>query len=120
MEMKYQRGVSLSGLIAWGIVIGLVAVLGMKVGPEVIDYYKIKKCVASTAANSGGGKTVQDIRGIYARYADVDHIKTIDASDLDISKEGNEIVISFAYETRVHLFYNINLLIEFEGSSRQQ
>ena len=39
--MKYQRGVALSGLIFWGVVITLVAVLGMKVVPTTIEYYKI-------------------------------------------------------------------------------
>ncbi|MBL8418370.1 MAG: DUF4845 domain-containing protein, partial [Dechloromonas sp.] len=37
--MKYQRGVALSGLIFWGIIIALVAILGMKVAPTTIEYY---------------------------------------------------------------------------------
>ena len=114
--MKYQRGLSLSGLIVWGIVIALVAILGMRVVPDVIDYYKIKKIVASTAANSSG-KTVPEIRNIFGKYADVDHIETITAADLDISKEGNAVVIAFAYETRIPLFLNVSLLIDFQGSS---
>ena len=48
VKMKYQRGVTLSGLIVWGVVIALVAILGMRVVPDDIDYYKIKKIVAST------------------------------------------------------------------------
>ena len=41
--MKYQRGVTLSGLLFWGIVLALVAVLGMKVAPEYVTYFKILK-----------------------------------------------------------------------------
>jgi hypothetical protein len=41
--MKYQRGVALSGLIFWGVIFFLVAVLGMKVAPTTIEYYKILK-----------------------------------------------------------------------------
>jgi len=114
--MKYQKGVSLSGLLIWGFIAIIVALLGMKVAPEVIDYYKIKKIVASTAANSSG-KTVPEIRTIFGKYAEVDHIKTISAADLDISKEGNEVVIGFAYESRIPLFLNVSLLIDFESSS---
>lgn len=114
--MKYQRGVTLSGLMVWGFIIAMVALLGIKVAPEVIDYYKIKKIVTSTAANSSG-KTVPEIRAIFGRYADVDHIQTITAADLDISKEGNEVVIAFAYESRIPLFLNVSLLIDFQGSS---
>ncbi|MFT3960189.1 DUF4845 domain-containing protein [Propionivibrio sp.] len=117
--MKYQRGVTLSGLIVWGVVIALVAILGMRVVPDVIDYYKIKKIVASTAMNASG-KTVPEIRAIFDKYADVDSIQTIKGTDLDISKEGNEVVVAFAYEKRISLFHNVSLLIDFQGSSAQR
>ncbi len=114
--MRYQRGITLSGLLIWGFIIAMVALLGIKVAPEVMDYYKIKKIVASTAANSNG-KTVPEIRAIFDKYADVDYVKTITSTDLDISKEGNAVVIAFAYETRIPLFLNVSLLIDFQGSS---
>lgn len=114
--MGNQRGLTLSGLLVWGIIIAMVAVVGMKVVPDVIDYYKIKKIVASTAANASG-KTVPEIRAVFGKYAEVDHIQTITPADLDISKEGNEVVIAFAYEKRIPLFFNVSLLIDFEGSS---
>ena len=117
--MNKQRGVALSGLMFWGIIISVVAMLGIKVAPEVIDYYKIKKIVASTAANASG-KTVPEIRAIFGKYADVDHIQTITGADLDISKEGNEVIIAFAYEKRIPLFMNVSLLIDFQGSSAQR
>lgn len=117
--MRHQRGVSLSGLLIWGFIIAVVALLGLRVAPEIIDYYKIKKIVASTAANASG-KTVPEIRAIFGKYADVDHIQTITPADLDISKEGNEVVIAFAYERRIPLFLNVSLLIDFQGSSSQR
>ena len=114
--MNKQRGVTISGLMVWGIIISLVAVLGMKVVPEYIAYYKIVKSVKSVAANASG-KTVAEIRSAYDKYADVNVIDTITAADLDISKEGNDIVIAFGYEKRIPLFYNISLLIDFQGTS---
>ena len=41
--MKKQRGVALSGLLFWGFVVAMVAVLGLKVAPTAIEYYKILK-----------------------------------------------------------------------------
>jgi hypothetical protein len=114
--MNNQRGIAISGLIFWGIVIALVAVLGMKVGPEYMDYYKILKSVKSISAESSG-KTVPEIRAAFDRYADVNYINTIKGADLDISKDANGIVIAFAFERRIPLFYNVSLLIDFEGSS---
>jgi hypothetical protein len=114
--MKYQRGLALSELIFWGILVAAVALLAIKVTPDVIDYYKIKKSVSSTAANSSG-KTVPEIRVIFGKYLEVEHIKTLTPADIDISKEGNQVVITFAYEQRIPLFANVSLLIDFEGSS---
>ncbi len=114
--MKNQRGVALSGLFFWGIVIALIAVLGMKVAPEYITYFKIVKATKAVATNSAG-KTVPEIRSAFGRYMDVEHIETFTPADLDISKEGNAIVIAFNYEKRIPLFYNISLLIDFHGSS---
>ena len=119
MKMKYQRGVTLTGLILCGIVFGLGAVLATKMVPEYVDFYKIKKCVASTALNSDS-RTVSEIRDIYEKYAEVDSINTIRGADLEITKEGGSIVVGFSYEKRVHLVYNVSLLLEFEGSSRSR
>lgn len=114
--MNKQRGVTLSGLLIWGIIIAAVAMLGMKISPELIDYYKIRKDVTATAA-SASGKTVGEIRSTFSRYADVDQIQAITATDLDISKEGNKVVIAFSYEKRIPLFANVSLLIDFQGFS---
>jgi len=114
--MNKQRGVALSGLMFWGVIIAAVALLVIKVMPEVIDYYKINKSVKSTAANASG-KTVGEIRIAYSKYAEIEHIQTISPADLDISKEGSSVVIGFSYEKRIPLFANVSLLIDFQGSS---
>ena len=116
--MKYQRGITLLGLIGWGVVLGLTAALGAKVVPDVIEFYKIKKVIASTANNSGG-KTVPEIRLVYEKYANIDQIESIKPLDLDIYKEGSHVVIAFSYEKRIPLFANASLVLDFQGSSVQ-
>lgn len=115
--MKYQRGVSLSGVLFWGAIFALVAMLAIKVAPTAIEYYKILKNVKATAANIQQGATVPEIRAAFSKYAEVDHIKDFAPTDLDISKENGQIVISFAYEKKVPLFHPVSLLIEYSGSS---
>ena len=114
--MKNQRGLALSGLLFWGIIICLVAVLGMKVAPEYLTYFKILKATKAVAANSSG-KTVPEIRASFGKFMDVEHVSTISQTDLDISKEGNDVVIAFDYERRIPLFYNVSLVIDFQGST---
>jgi hypothetical protein len=114
--LNKQRGVAISGLLFWGVIIALVAVLGIKVAPEYLTYFKILKATKAVAISSSG-KTVPEIRTTFGKYMEVEHVSTITPADLDISKEGNDIVIGFAYEKRIPLAYNISLLIDFEGSS---
>lgn len=113
---KYQRGVALTGLILWGGVLVLVAVLGMKVTPTVIEYYKILKDAKATAAQMKPDATVADVRRTFEKFAEVD-VLDMKSSDLDVSKNNGRIVIEFAYEKRIHLFHNVSLLIEYSGST---
>lgn len=116
--MRYQRGVSLSGLLMVSFLIGILAVLAMKVFPDVLEYWNIRKTVNAVAADSSlKGKSVTDIRNAYTRRASVDSISAITATDLDISKDGNDVVLSFAYTRQIPLFGPVSLLIDFEGSS---
>jgi hypothetical protein len=114
--MNRQRGMSLTTLLMGAVCFALVALLGMKIGPEYLNYFNIVKAVKSVAASSTG-KTVAEIRSAYDKQADIGYIKSLQSTDLDISKDGNEVVISFSYEKRIPLFANINLLIDFQGSS---
>jgi hypothetical protein len=114
-----QRGVSLSGLIVVLVLLGLVAVLGMKLAPDVIEYSNIVKVVKAIAADPSVKGSVSDIRRSFDRRASVESITVIKAADLDIGKEGNDVVISFAYERRIPLFGPVSLLIDFQGSSAQ-
>ena len=116
--MKYQRGVALSGLIFWGVIFVLVAVLGMKVTPSVIEYTKILKDAKGTVAKSGPDTTVADVRKTFDKYAEIDMLE-FSGKDLDISKDGGKIVIEFAYEKRIPLFWNVSLLIDYKGSTAE-
>lgn len=114
--MKHQRGVALSGLLFWGIVLILVSVLGMKVVPTYIEYYKILKDAKGAVAKAGPESTVADIRRSFDRFAEIDMID-FPSSQLDISKDSGKVIIEFAYEKRIHLFWNVSLLIDYKGST---
>lgn len=115
--MNRQRGVSLSGLLVAAVLLALVALLGMKVVPEVIEYFQIVKTVKTIKNDPSATASVADVRKAFERHADINNIKAITAQDLEVTKESGEVVISFAYESRVHLFANVSLLLEFQGSS---
>ncbi|MDR1367788.1 MAG: DUF4845 domain-containing protein [Candidatus Accumulibacter sp.] len=112
--IKKQRGISLSSLVVVGAILCILAILTVKILPDVVEFYKIKKSIAATAANASG-KMVGEIRVIYSRYAEVDHIRSISPEEIVISRDGGDIILSFAYEKRIPLFANVSLLIDFHG-----
>lgn len=119
--MKYQRGLSLNALVLGGAVLALISLLAMKAIPPWIEYGNLVKAVKGTAADSSlKAATVANVRAAFTRRADMDDVKSITAQDLDITKEGGELVISFKYEKKVPLFHNVSLLFDFEGSSASQ
>jgi len=116
---KRQQGLGFAGVIILLIAIVFIAIIGMKLVPAYIEYFTIKKAITGmTQSGELRGGSVAEVRKAFDRRAAVDDITALRPEDLEISKEGNEIVVSFAYEKRVPLFYNISVLIDFAGSSR--
>ena len=114
--MKYQHGVALSGLIFWGIIIALLAILGMKVAPTTIEYYKVLKDAKATVNKVGPDATVAEVRRTFDNFANIDSLD-FKAEQLDVSKEGGKIVASFDYDKRIPLFANVSLVINYKGST---
>lgn len=119
--MKFQRGVSLNGLMIGGVIFALLALLTMKVLPEWIEYGKILKVVKATAADSSLKEApIAQVRSAFEKRADIDVIKSVTAQDIEIGKDSGELVISFAYTKKIPLFANASLVFDFEGSSAKQ
>lgn len=114
-----QEGLTLIGLIVIGIAAVLAAVLAIKLIPVYIDYFTILKNVnAVVKSGETKGASVSDIRKAYDKRAQIDDTSTIAGKDLDIGKEGGDVVIGFSYAKKVHLFGNVSVCIDFEGSTK--
>ncbi|QDX80419.1 DUF4845 domain-containing protein [Denitratisoma sp. DHT3] len=118
---KFQRGLTLGGMLMGCVVIGLVAMLGMKVTPDVLEYFAIQKTIKAMVQDPAlKDAGVSDVRKSFDKRAPIDRIESIKGEDLDISKEGGQIVITFAYPKKISLFGKVSLLIDFEGTSAAQ
>lgn len=111
-----QRGVSLSGLLVWGFLIVIVAVTGMKLAPDVVEYFKVKKAIAAVAQD-GKLTSVAEVQNAFDRYANIDQISVINGKDLEVSREGNAFVVSVTYERRIRMFGPVSVVLDFEASS---
>ena len=110
---RNQRGVTLFGLLAWAVVIGFFALVGMRVLPTLNEYFTIKRTINKIKTE---GSTVPELRAAFERQKDIEYsITSVTGKDLNITKEGDKIVIGFAYNKEVELMNPVFILIKYEG-----
>lgn len=110
-----QRGISVFGMLLVGILLAMLVVLAAKVVPTVTEYLAIQKAV-NRAAQSG--TTVTEIRNAFERAKAADYFEAISGKDLEISKDGERIVVEFAYDKEIHLFGPAYLLLKYRGRNQ--
>ncbi len=112
-----RRGLTLIGLLAWAIIVGFVGYLLVRVVPTVTEFYTIQRLVDRIAAAPPA--TVAEIRGAFDKQRQVDAtITSVLGKELDITKENDRVVISFAYEKEIELMGPVFLLIKYRGQSK--
>jgi hypothetical protein len=115
---RRQRGVTLFGLMFWAIVLGATALVVMRVLPTVNEYYTIQRAVDKIARE--GGTTVPEIRAAFEKQKQIEYsISSIGGKDLQITKENDQVVVSFAYDKEIELVAPVYLLIKYEGRSKK-
>ena len=109
-----QRGISFIGILFVGGVIAFAGVIAAQVVPTLIEFQAITKA----ASKAREGNTVADVRNIFDKAAAVDDIKSITGKDLDVTKEGDKTVVSFAYNREIHIGGPAYLLLKYTGKSK--
>jgi len=115
---RSQRGLTLIGLLFWGAVIAVTAVVGMKVFPTVLEYYTVQRVVDRIAV--GNPATVPQVRQEFDKATLTEYsIQSIKSTDLVITKDANDrVVIEFAWDKEIDIFGPVYLMIKYRGKSR--
>jgi hypothetical protein len=112
-----QKGLSLVSLIFLGVIAILLLTIGFKLVPSLIEYLAIDRDVQKV---KNEGSTVREIRSAFDRYTTIDDIKSISSKDLDITKDGDGVVISYSYSYSVPIAENVRLVIDYSGSTKDR
>jgi len=116
--MNKQRGVSLSGLLMVSVVLIFVLLLGFKLFKPYSEFFALQKIFRNLAVKPEvrtGSR--REAMAVWAPYAQIEGISAISGDDIEITKEGNGVIVSAAYQVRVPLFKNYTLLIDFNPTS---
>lgn len=109
-----QKGISMFMLIFVLAVLGGVGAIALKALPSFLEYQSAVKAINKAKSET----TVAGVRAAFDRAADIDNINTIRGKDLEITKNGDEVVVSFAYDKEFPLFGPAYLLLKYKGESR--
>ena len=112
-----QRGLSLVSLVFIGLIAIMLLTVGFKLVPSLIEYLAIDRAVQKIKNEAS---TVRELRSAFDRYTTIDDIKSISGKDLDITKDADGVVISYAYSYSVPLADNVRLVIDYSGSTRDR
>ena len=109
-----QRGMSFIGLLFVGGVLAVTGVVLAQVVPTAMEYQAVLKA----AKKASEGSTVPEVRSLFDKAASVDNINSISGKDLEVTKENDKVVVSFAYQREIHLAGPAYLTLKYAGQSR--
>ncbi|MGQ0699776.1 MAG: DUF4845 domain-containing protein [Panacagrimonas sp.] len=117
-SIERQRGMGwLSLLFVFG-AIAFVVLVGIKVGPLYLNNMTVKGVVEGVASDPAmANADASQIRDALGRRWDIDYIDQIAAKDIKIKRTTRGRVLAYDYEARVELFYNIDVVVHFEGEA---
>lgn len=112
-----QSGITIIGFLFVAAVFLSLALIGFRVLPSYIEYFSVEKILHQILAGAPEGITLTEARRDFERRSGADYIDSVYASDIELTKQGNEITVSASWTKTLHLVGNVSLLLEFEASA---
>lgn len=109
-----QRGLSLVGFMFVIVIVALLAVLGMKVVPSIVEYTAIKKAIVKAKE---AGTTPAEIKASFDKQASAGYIESVTGKDLEIKSGGSGTEVSVAYQKKIELIGPASLVIDYKATT---
>ena len=115
--LRDQRGLTITGFVLVAAMAILIAMIGFRMLPAYIEWYTVRKVLANTLETSKEGFTLYQFRRDFDLKASADYIDSVRGSDIEVVKDGNQLVASASWTRILHLAGNVSLLLEFEATA---
>jgi len=113
-----QRGLTMIGFLFVAVVLVMIAMLAMKLVPAYIEFFSVKKILATMGQESDlRSKSNAEIRSDFVKRANVGYVTVVKPEDLTIDRSRGVPVISADYAFRTKLFGNVSLVVDFSAST---
>jgi hypothetical protein len=103
--------------IGWLIVLALIAffaLLALRIVPAYLEYYKVVSALESLEEETGWTDvSPREIRDLIERRFDISYVYSITPRQVSIKPAGAYYLVTAKYESREHIFGNIDVLMSF-------
>jgi hypothetical protein len=116
-NLSRQRGISSAGVLLIAVLLGLFFTVGLKVGPLYVDHNLITGLCQDLIDNGeANGMTVTEVRDRISSTLRINNVTDFDLNSIRMRKENGEAIITVAYEKRVPLIANLDIVATFDES----
>ena len=118
-HLSRQRGMAPAVVMMIALVLGLLFTFGLKVGPLYVDHNLITGlCQALIDNGEANTLTVTEVRDRVSSTLRINNITDFDLNSIFMREENGEAIITVAYEKRVPLVANLDIVATFDESLR--
>ena len=118
-HLPRQRGISSAVVLMIALLLGLFFTFGLKVGPLYVDHNLITGLCQGLIDNGEANTlTVTEVRDRNPSTLRINNISGFDLNSILMRKDNGEAIITVAYEKRVPLVANLDIVATFDESLR--
>ncbi len=115
--LKKQRGLSTLGWLLMIAAAGFVLTCSFKMGPVYLDNSFVVGALRSLAESESDLKQLSNdaIRKKLRKMFQINNIRGDVTKQVKIVREQNRVLVNIDYETRLNLFYNVDVVMTFNN-----
>lgn len=112
---RKQNGITLMSFLVVLVLVGFFALVAMKLFPMYSEYYNLEGVMAEFAAqpNSASYSPAQAYADLERRF-NIAYVESVDKEHVKIIRQGRSAKLNIAYEVRVALFGNLDVVGKFD------
>lgn len=115
-SLRRQKGASFFAIIILLVMVGMVLLFALKVAPAYMNNNVIVNAMDGMINNNDfESMSIAEVRSSLQRSLVTNNIRDFSTSNAVLTREGDDSFVDINYESRVPLFYNIDIVVVFEN-----
>ena len=111
-----QQGMTLIGILLIAILVGFVALIGLRLIPIYLESFKVSSAISSLSREPGiGTKSPLEIKKLFGRRLDIDDVESVGSEDLVVERGPGVLYISIEYQIQRPVMGNLDVLATFSN-----